>query len=453
MSFWRQAISHLHSWRKSYNRKPLIVRGARQVGKTTLVHQFAQSYKQSILLNLEKKADRSFFDRYDSVHDLLDAMLIDRGMTKDHLGDTLLFIDEIQELPKAIAMLRYFYEEVSDLQVIAAGSLLEHRLSDVKQFPVGRISYLYLFPMNFVEYLAATGQDQLRQALGTLPISDAAHHVAMDRFKEYLMIGGMPEAIQTYVDTEDLTLLPGVYESIWASYVDDVSKYAASNSLARVMALIMRAAPAQLDQRITFEKFGNSNYGSREVGEALRSLDAAGVIRLIYPTTDVQLPATPDLKKRPRLQFLDTGLVVHAMGLLPQMLGSVDMSSDFRGGIVSHVVHQEVTSLQALSVRPLSFWVREKRNSQAEVDMVLPHKGLLIPVEIKAGAVGKLRSLHQYVDASPHPYAVRMYGGELSVERHRTRAGTDFILLNLPYYLGTQVYAYLDYLMEAEVDG
>lgn len=301
MSFWRHAISHLRVWRTSYSRKPLIVRGARQVGKTTLVHQFAREYRQAILLNLEKPDDRRFFDQYDNVHDLLDAILIDRGMTKEYLADTLLFVDEIQELPRAIAMLRYFYEEVPYLQVIAAGSLLEHRLSDVKHFPVGRISYLYLFPMNFCEFLDATGEQQLKEAIAEVPISRSAHLAAVDRFKKYIMIGGMPEAVRTYVDTHDLTILPGVYESIWASYVDDVPKYAETDTLSRVMSLIMRTAPAQLDQRVTFERFGNSNYRSREVGEGLRSLDDAGVIRLIYPTTDVQLPATPDYKKRPRL--------------------------------------------------------------------------------------------------------------------------------------------------------
>lgn len=136
------------------------------------------------------------------------------------------------------------------------------------------------------------------------------------------------------------------------------------------------------------------------------------------------------------------------MGMLPELLGSSDLTSDFRGALVAHMVLQDIMSLQLQAYRKLSFWVREKRNSQAEVDLVIPHRGHLVPVEIKAGAAGKLRSLHQFVDASSHPYTVRVYGGEFSVERHTTWAGTDFVLLNLPYYLGTQIYRYIDYLMD-----
>lgn len=360
---------------------------------------------------------------------------------------TLLFIDEIQEKPDAIAMLRYFYEELPELHVIAAGSLLEHSLSKVKSFPVGRVQYLYLFPLNFPEFLAANKMDALIERLQNIPIDIAAHNVAKDWFHRYALYGGMPEIVRAYIKNEDITILPRIYEGVWASYTDDVPKYAKNATEQKVIKHIMQTAPRYIDQRITFQGFGGSNYKSREVGESFRALDDAKVIQLIYPCTSVEFPAIEDFKKSPRMQFLDTGLLNHALGIQSKLLSITDLSTSYKGALLPHLITQELISIQEYSYKKPNFWVRQKKGAQSEVDLVYSYQGLIIPIEIKSGKVGKLRSLHQFVEKSPHSYAVRMYAGEFSIEEHSTPSGKPYTLMNLPYYLGTFLEKYLAYLM------
>ena len=155
--FKRNAEQHLEIWKKRPNHKPLILRGARQVGKTTLVKKFSKSYKYSILLNLEKPSDVAYFNDFDDVKSIIESLFLSKNIMKASIGETLLLIDEVQESPKAIQMLRYFYEDYPDLDVIAAGSLLEFAMKEVKNFPVGRVEYLYLHPLDFREYIEAIG--------------------------------------------------------------------------------------------------------------------------------------------------------------------------------------------------------------------------------------------------------------------------------------------------------
>ncbi len=446
MEFQRDILEHLQNWKNDPNRKPLVLRGARQVGKTTAVKQLSKSYKQFIHLNLEKNQDRAHFEKHDEVKKVIDSLFLTYDLSDDYTS-TLLFIDEIQELPKAIQMLRYFYEELSELHVIAAGSLLEFAMGDVKSFPVGRITYMYMFPLNFEEFLLARAKTRLLKVLNKLPIDEVAHSALIGQFHEYAIIGGMPEVVQRYIDNESLIQLPSVYESIWATYKDDVQKYAKNDSEKRVIAHILNTAATQLDQRVKFQHFGNSNYKSREVSEALRRLDDARLIQLIYPTTSLDSPIQPDYKKAPRLQFLDTGLVNHALNIQPELLTMDDLSDAYRGALIPHLVAQQQISRQTFTDKRPNFWVREKNQSSAEVDLVIAHNKMLIPVEIKSGKTGKLKSLHQFVDACGHPYAIRLYAGSFNVETHTTQKGTTFLLMNLPYYLGTKLPEYITYFL------
>jgi len=182
----------------------------------------------------------------------------------------LLFIDEIQELPSAIQSLRYFYEEVPSLNVIAAGSLLEFAMKDVKSFPVGRIEFLYLHPLNFHEYLDALQHTAALERLTAIPINEVAHKTLLDLFHRYAIIGGMPEIVRTDIENNNLAELPKMYESIWGTYKNDVEKYATGANERRIIKHIMDTAPLYIDHRIKFQNFGNSNYKSREVGEAMR---------------------------------------------------------------------------------------------------------------------------------------------------------------------------------------
>lgn len=445
MDFKRSAEQDLQSWKVNSARKPLIIRGARQVGKTTLVKDFAASYSNFIQLNLEKASDRSYFEDFDNVQTICEALFLAYNISLSEINETLLFIDEIQESPKAIQLLRFFYEEMPALHVISAGSLLEFAMQKVKSFPVGRVEFLYLYPLNFIEYLEATNRQEALEQLKLIPVKPAAHKVLMEAFHRYAIVGGMPEIVKTDVSKNNLADLTKVYESIWGTYKNDVEKYTTNDTERKIIKHIMDSAPLYVDQRVKFHGFGNSAYRSREVGEAFRTLEDAKIIRLIYPTTDVAPPPRPDLKKAPRLQFLDTGLVNYTLSIQGQMLGMDNLNSAYKGAIIPHLVTQEFISLQSISNNKPNFWVREKAQSNAEVDLVLVHQELLIPVEVKSGSTGSLKSLHQFLEASDHPYAVRIYGGNFSVEKAITPNKKPYLLMNLPYYLGTQLPAYLDW--------
>ncbi len=444
MIFERNITQQIEVWKDKLNRKPLILRGARQVGKTTLVRAFGENYAQTIFLNLEKPEDRNFFEAYEDVYTILDALYLSRNLTSEK-KDTLLFIDEIQESPKAIQLLRYFYEEMPEFPVIAAGSLLEFAMRKVQNFPVGRVEYLFLYPLNFSEFLQAIDHQAALQQLQQVPIKPFAHTTLLDLFHTYAVMGGMPEVVRTYVQEQNMMQLPSVYESIWGTYQNDVEKYARNDTERKVIKHIMATAPLYIDQRIKFQHFGNSNYRSREVGEAMRSLDEARVIQLMYPTTDMEVPLKPDLKKSPRLQLLDTGLVNHVLGIQAEMLSLQDMSNAYKGSIIPHLINQELLSLNSLSNKKPFFWVREKNQASSEVDLLYTHQSKIIPIEIKSGSTGSLKSLHQFVERASHPYAVRMYAGEFKVIKTQTPAGVPYLLMNMPYYLGTQIPAYIEW--------
>jgi len=448
MIFKRIVERNLESWKKSSNRKPLIIRGARQVGKTTLVKEFAKSYRYSILLNLEKTSDAAFFNQQNEAKSIVESLFLSKNISISSIGETLLFIDEIQESPHAISMLRYFFEDFPALSVIAAGSLLEFAMKKVKNFPVGRVEYLFLHPLNFAEYLEAIGHQAALEQMNKVPSESFAHRVLLDLFNQYAIIGGMPEVTSNFIHKDSLTELPKIYESIWGTYKNDVEKYAANETERKVIKHIMSTAHLFIDQRIKFQNFGQSNYRSREVGEAFRNLDDAKVIQLIYPTTDLEIPVKPDLRKSPRLQFLDTGLINYELGIQGEMLSLKDLGSSYKGAVIPHLIAQELISLNTFSYKKHHFWIREKNQSSAEVDLVYPFRDKVIPIEIKSGSDGTLKSLHQFVERCNHSYAVRMYGGEFSVIKTRTPGGKPYQLMNMPYYLGTKIPEYLAYFLD-----
>lgn len=369
--FKRNAAEYLKDWKENPNRKPLLIRGARQVGKTTLVQQFSRIYGQKIFLNLEKNAHRELFENNDDVREIIDILSLRYSLSDIKEKCTLLFIDEIQESTAAIKQLRYFYEELPELHVIAAGSLLEHAMRDFQNYPVGRISYLYLFPLNFQEYLKAIGKSQFLQVIKSIPTPEYLHSTILGEFNRYAIIGGMPEVIQNYIINGKIFSLSSIYESIWLTYKDDIEKYASNDTMREVLRYVIDNAPQMVDKRIKFQKFAGSNYRSREVGEAFRSLEKAKVILQIHPTTDIEVPILPDKKKRPRIQFLDTGIINYELNIQDRLLSMDDLSGSYKGAIIPHMIFQEILSLNTTSFKKPHFWVRDKSQSSAEVDMVL----------------------------------------------------------------------------------
>ena len=432
--FNRNILSQLHYWSQKTDRKPLVLRGARQVGKTTLVNEFAKNYEIYLKLNLEKAEDRSLFEADYSMEDLLMAIYLNNKQVRSSKR-TLLFIDEIQFSSKAIAKLRYFYEEAAFLHVITAGSLLESLIDNQISFPVGRVEYLAVRPCSFNEFLGAMGETSLQKVLDEIEVPVILHEKLMRLFNKYALIGGMPEVVSNFATHQDIVLLQDIYETLLVGYRDDIEKYARNGTMMLVMRHILQSGMAFAGQRIKFERFANSDYRSREVGEAFRTLEKAMLLELVYPSTGYSTPIIPDLKKSPRLVWLDTGLVNYSLGIQKELFGSTDISDAWRGITAEHIMGQEILASNTKVSAKRSFWVRESKNSNAELDCLIPYNHNLIPIEVKSGNAARMRSMHLFIENAPHDFAIRFWSKNLKIDNVITTTGKKFRLFNLPFYL------------------
>lgn len=442
----RGIIGELQKWRQREDRKPLIIRGARQVGKTTVIRDFGWEFPQFIYLNLELPDDRKPFEEFTNFDTLLQSLFFLKNQSLESRKDTLIFIDEIQEVPAALQQLRYFFEEARDIPVIAAGSLLESLFNPDISVPVGRVEYLAIYPVSFPEFLGAIGETAALEQLQKIPMPVFAHDKLMQLFRTYCLIGGMPEVVAHYAAHRDITALSRIYESLLVSYMDDVEKYAANNAQANYIRHAIRSSFAEAGRRIKFQGFGNSAYKSREMGEALRTLEKALLLHLVFPQTSPVLPLQPDHKKSPRLHVLDTGMLNYYTGIQKEIIGTADLSAVYQGTMIEHMTGQELLARQYSSLHGLDFWVREKTTATAEVDYLYQYDGKLIPVEVKSGAEGTLRSLHLFMDLAPHNMAVRFYDGKVSISTITTPGKKTYYLLNLPYCLVSQIEEYVKWL-------
>jgi uncharacterized protein len=443
--FKRRLLLELEKWRQNIPRKPLVIRGARQVGKTTLVNQFAAQYEQYIYLNLELSDDKEPFENFTSIENLLNTLFFLKNKTLAKKSTTLIFIDEIQEVPKALNILRYFYELAPEISVIAAGSMLETLFDKNISFPIGRVEYKVIRPVSFPEFLSAIGENAALEQLTQVPVAAFAQSKLLSLFHTYALIGGMPEIVQHYAKHKDLVALGPVYDSLISGYMEDVEKYAKSNAQILHIRHCIQNSFAQAGKRIKFEGFGNSAYKSREMGESLRTLEKALLMQLVYPCTSASLPMVPDIKKSPRLQILDTGLLNYFVGIQKEIIGTYDLNSIYQGTLIEHLIGQELLAFQYNALSALHFWVREKKESTAEVDYLFQYDGLIIPIEVKSGKEGTLKSLHSYMDIAPHNFAIRFYAGALNISDAITQNGKQYKILNLPYYLGSQIEKYFDW--------
>lgn len=441
--FNRTILKELELWLVKSDRKPLVIRGARQVGKTTLINQFARGFEQYIYLNLELATDRQPFEQFSSIELLVQALFFIKNKTLSKKNKTLIFIDEIQESPDALNVLRYFYESIPEIAVIAAGSMLETLFNKHISFPVGRVEYKILRPASFPEFLDAMAETEALQYLSQLPAPSFTHKKLLQLYHTYALIGGMPEIVNNYSQNKDFTELSPLYESLITGYIDDVEKYASNTSQLQHIRHGIKASFSMAGKRIKFEGFGNSSYKSRDMGEALRTIEKALLIQLVYPCTNAQLPMLPDFKKSPRLQVLDSGMLNYFAGIQKEIIGTTDLNKVYQGTLIEHLTGQELLATRFQTLSNINFWVREKDSSTAEVDYILQFEGKLIPIEVKSGAEGKLKSLHLFMDMAPHTMAIRFFAGEISVTNAITPRGKRYSLLNLPYYLVSQIDEYL----------
>jgi hypothetical protein len=445
--FKRAVNEQLKSWAESPDRKPLILRGARQVGKTTAVEMFAKEYANYIYLNLENQREAALFAKNLAVTDIYQAILLQKNIVL-RSGKVLLFIDEIQFSPDAVRLLRYFYESLPEIHVIAAGSLLEVMAEQKTiDFPVGRVQFLFMYPLTFEEFLLASGETQALQALQEIPLPEFARQRLMELFHVYAQIGGLPEIVAHYVEKKDVASLKPLYQSLLTAFLDDAEKYARNSTLKHIIRHCIETAPLASGEWIAFAGFGKSNYRSREVGEALRTLERAMLLYLLYPTTTWEIPLLPDFKKSPRLLFFDIGLLNFSAGLQGYFFEYPDLHSFYRGKLAEQIVGQELLATDMTVFKKPVFWVREKKQSNAEIDFLVLYERRVIPLEVKSAASGSLRSLHQFMNLNRSSHAVRLYAGRLEITTLFTPAGKQFYLLNLPYFLSGKLRYYLEWFL------
>ena len=430
----RHSLEFLSQWKESKWRKPLVIRGARQVGKTTLVKEFSKQYDVFIELNLENESDRMLFDQYNDVHELINAIFFHKE-EKINGNSILIFIDEIQFSKPAVAILRYFYEEANHIHVVVAGSLLE-TVIDLRKisFPVGRVQYMALRPCSFLEFLDGMGKTFDIELIQNLQVEPVVHLRVMKAFRSYTLVGGMPAAISQYAENSDILSVKDVYDSLLVSYKEDVEKYTKNANLARIIHSILSVGWQSAGEIITFERFGGTSYSSKEIGEAFQTIKKAMLLDLIYPTSETRMPLLQNFRKRPKLIWLDTGLVNYVAGIQKDVFSVTDIQDVWRGRIAEHIVAQELFTLDDSLLYKRIFWKRDKHGSEAEVDFVFPYNSLAIPIEVKSGHNSKLKSLHLFMDEAPHDIAVRVWSNPFSIDEVSTPKGKKFKLINLPFY-------------------
>lgn len=444
----RQQIQFLQNWLQNKNRKPLIIRGARQVGKSTLVELFAQQQSRTLLnVNLERYPElTSVFVSNDPGQILNEIAALPR--IPDYNEQALLFLDEIQAIPLAIPALRYFYEDLPDLPVISAGSLLEFTLSDHQfSMPVGRIQYLHMGPMTFSEFLAALDETKLyRIVTEYMPgdeIGEVAHKRLLQLLRSYYFVGGMPEAVATFADTRSYQPVSEVHNSIIETYREDFPKYGSSRDLNRMLNVFNFAA------RNTGVKVKYSNISREEQSATLKKdlelLCMARVISKVIHSHCSGLPLQAGLDEKVyKLLFLDVGLMNAISGLNWRTLSQLDDTRLINeGAIAEQFIGQHLQTLLADSPnRELTYWLREGRSANAEVDYVIALAGKIIPVEIKAGASGSMKSLHQFMGEKQADLAVRFDASlpsistvQATINIGKQQKTVSYPLYSLPLYL------------------
>lgn len=436
--FPRKIIPYLIEWKSKKNRKPLVIRGARQVGKTSAALMFGkQNFQNVIHLNLENIEHLRLFREEISLDDFEKIIQI-RFHQKIAPVETLVFIDEIQNSPSLIKLLRFFYEERPNLHVMAAGSLFQAKIErEGFSLPVGRIEYAYLYPLDFFEYLEARAETELLNFLKSVSfdekIPDAIHREGIRYFYEYTMIGGMPEVVKSYSENPNINNLKPIYSSLFTSYAEDVYKYS-SLANAKYLSCVIEQSPLFAGTLITYEKFGGSNFRSREMAGAFETLEKVMLVYQAHATKSTEIPLIKQRKRPKKLIFLDVGLVNHRMDVQDEFINLKDLSSLYRGRIAEQVIGQNIIAQYTDHIPTILYWAKGKKEGTAEVDFCLQAGGNILGIEVKAGGAGRLRSLYSFADNVKNHNLVRIYGGHLN--REGVKIGHEtYKLISVPFYL------------------
>ena len=451
----RRELGHLHAWLLEPGRKPLVIRGARQVGKSTLVREFSASSDLSLVtVNLERNPELSNAFRPRDPGRIVSMLTLLTGQSIEP-GKTLLFLDEIQASPDALASLRYFHEEMPGLHVVAAGSLLELALGDTRfSMPVGRVEYLHLGPMAFEDFVEAVGDARLARHLREVPLADLEtafpvpiHRHCLELLAQYWVVGGLPEAVACYAasGTDGVVPFPRlnrVQQSIVATYRDDFAKYSYGRTRERTQ-MVFDALPGMVGRKFKYAQVSR-DHRAAELADALSRLCMARVTSKVLHTAANGLPLAAEANQRFfKCLYLDVGLMCVSLGLNIIDLGSMDLTLVNGGAVAEQFVGQQLLFSGAPHQTPqLFYWVREARSASAEVDYVVASGNVVVPVEVKAGSSGSLRSLHRFLKEKRRGFALRFNSDRPSLfhDTKKLADGTpvNYRLLSLPLYLAGQ---------------
>lgn len=450
---YRKALSDLTSWKDRAGRKPLIVRGARQVGKTWLIREFAGQFGNLIEINFDRTPEKAQLFTNKDISRCLQLLEID-AKTKITPGQTLIFLDEIQAVPEMFPLLRYFHEERPDIHVVAAGSLLEFLLADhAFSMPVGRVEYLHLGPMDMEEFLLALGQEQLVTFLNSHALADSIpesiHQHLLHFVKLFWVVGGMPAAVAGFANGQgDFQAVAREHASILQTYEDDFSKYR-KRIYPQRLRMVFRRIPSLIGGKLKYVQLDPAER-SRELADTVQILELARVIHRVVHSAANGVPLGAEAKENDfKPLFMDVGLVSTSLGLnLPSLEMADDLLLVNNGALAEQFVGQHLLYGQARYEKPqLYYWNREKRNASAEIDYLISYGSTAVPVEVKAGTTGSLKSLQVFVAEKHTPVAVRFSAQPPSCHRQETRiAGKErnpFLLITLPLYLVGQTWRLL----------
>lgn len=449
----RKHLEFLDNWLKSQDRKPLVIRGPRQVGKTWLVRHFCKhSNRKLIELNFEKKISyASFFESNDPEQILLN---ISATLHEEiDPNNSLLFLDEIQAAPEILSKLRWFSEELPELPLIAAGSLLEFILTEHSfSMPVGRISYLYLEPLSFEEFLLARNKKNLLAYLSqydfNIELPLIIHEELTNLFKEYVLVGGMPAAVSSWITERSLNKINQIHHDLITTYQDDFAKYKGRIEIERLEEIMMMV-PRTLSQKFIFRRV-NTEVKTHIIKAAVKLLNKAGICHPVTSCTANGVPLGAGINEKFFKEiFLDIGLCSAVLGLTLNEINQADeLILINRGGIAEQAVGQMLRTLLPPYIEPtLYYWLREEPGSEAEVDYVIQSGSQVIPIEVKAGSTGNLKSLHIFMALKKLSYAIRINSDmpskvEVNVKL-REAENIRYRLLSLPFYLSGQIHRLL----------
>lgn len=408
----------LLEWKDSAVHKPLLLRGARQVGKSSAVRHLGKQFKHFAEVNFERERSAASFFKGDLDVKLIVSKLSNFLRIPIRPGETLLFLDEIQACPEAIMALRFFKEDYPELHVIAAGSLLEFALQELPTFGVGRIHSLFMYPMTFDEFLSAMNMDgvlEMRRAADyDHPLDEVFHDMLVEQFRIYLMVGGMPEAVVTWKETSDFLQCQRIHKDIVLTYEDDFNKYV-GRVKPDLLRVTLRGVCHQIGQKLTYTKISDG-YRASQYQEALRLLTLAGIVTPVVSTSANGLPLDAEAdERRMKYLMLDTGLLLSILqldGAAAKEITRLIMTGapqDIvnKGSITEMVAGLEMMRYQEPIQRQRMFYWEKSGKSIAEVDYLAVRHSRVLPIEVKAGTQGGMKSLWMFMREKHLTEAVR----------------------------------------------